>query len=162
MIHRVAAEYQRVCYARDDVDPHAAVNEPLPFDLRIENHPEHGDFVLKKGTPRGIAADALEEAGRAEDAAKLRSAGRVFNGDDEVIHKEKYPQFAHGGAEIVQIMGDGGILCHQCANENQHQDGDVDRAWRVVGSEPHLEGDPIYCDHCGHDIESLYGNPDGE
>ena len=68
-----------------------------------------------------------------------------------------------GGYQITYIVKDGGVLCHQCANNELMRTIDpYDDQFYIVGADVHWEGPPIYCDHCGREIASEYGDPDAE
>ena len=65
-----------------------------------------------------------------------------------------------GGYEIHYYAKDGGVLCHQCANDHLMRTIDPeDDQFYIVDADVHWEGPPIYCDHCGREIESEYGDP---
>lgn len=74
------------------------------------------------------------------------------------------PRVAWPGAyPIVYIMGDGEVLCPDCANgENGSEASEdaEDRDWRIEGAEVHWEGPPLTCVHCNAEIASAYGDPD--
>lgn len=65
-----------------------------------------------------------------------------------------------GGYEIHYTTKDGGVLCHQCANDNLWLtiDPDLDQ-WHIVDGDVYLEGPALQCDHCGCDIKAAYGDP---
>lgn len=73
-----------------------------------------------------------------------------------------------GGYPIIYIMGDGAVLCPNCANgENGSQaivagagdDGMSDKSWTIMGCDIFYEGATEYCAHCNTPIESAYGDP---
>lgn len=68
-----------------------------------------------------------------------------------------------GGYELHYYTKDGGVLCHNCANEHVMRTVDPDdEQFYIVGGDVYWEGPATQCDHCGHDIESEYGDPDAE
>lgn len=68
-----------------------------------------------------------------------------------------------GGYEIYYIVHDGGVLCHNCANDELMRTIDPDfHDWYIVASDVLWEGPSIYCDHCNREIQSTYGDPDAE
>lgn len=68
-----------------------------------------------------------------------------------------------GGYEIHYLAKDGGVLCHNCANEELMRTIDPDdEQFYIVDGDVHWEGAPLMCDHCGREIESEYGDPDAE
>lgn len=68
-----------------------------------------------------------------------------------------------GGYEIYYIVHDGGVLCHNCANDELMRTIDPDfHDWYIVDSDVLWEGPSIYCDHCNREIQSAYGDPDAE
>ena len=63
----------------------------------------------------------------------------------------KLPGVAWPGGYLVHyLLGDGGVACAGCANDEDdfHEDSDDDQ-WKLVGAFTHWEGEPIACDHCG-------------
>jgi len=66
-----------------------------------------------------------------------------------------------GGYEIHYYVSDGGVLCHQCANEHLDRtlDEDDDQFF-VVAQEINYEDSALHCDHCGRDIKPAYGDDD--
>ena len=69
-----------------------------------------------------------------------------------------------GGYQIHYVTKDCGVLCHNCANDEIMRtiDPDDEQFYIVKDGGVHWEGPPIYCDHCGREIESEYGDPDAE
>lgn len=73
-----------------------------------------------------------------------------------------------GGYPIVYMMGDGEMMCPDCANGKNgslarlpNEAGDnEDKQWTIVSAFAHYEGEPIVCCHCNAEIASAYGNPD--
>ena len=77
------------------------------------------------------------------------------------------PSFAWpGGYQIVYVLGDGALLCPDCANgENGSEasdDPDMDAQWRLDDLQVHEEGPAETCAHCGKAIESAYGDPEAD
>lgn len=72
-----------------------------------------------------------------------------------------------GGYQCYLLMADSEALCAQCARENYRlirQAGKfAHRAcWQFSAVAIHWEGAPLQCAHCNKDIESAYGDPEGE
>lgn len=67
----------------------------------------------------------------------------------------------------ILIMRDGGLLCAKCVGSNyrlisestRHRLGD---GWEASGIDLFMEGPSLPCDHCNDEIESAYGDPDGD
>lgn len=78
----------------------------------------------------------------------------------------RYPSHAWpGGYPLVYVTADGGRLCPECANGRHGSEAGSrhpDPQWRLIGCDVHWEGCPVTCDHCGAQVESAYGVPDGE
>lgn len=69
----------------------------------------------------------------------------------------KLPAFAWpGGYPIVYFTRDGMTVCPDCANR------ETDAAQAPVSGDIYWEGPAMSCDDCGAEIESAYGDPDGE
>ena len=92
---------------------------------------------------------------------------------DAIKNEEgKVPAFAWpGGYVIVYICADGAEMCADCVNgENgsevpnmpHNSDCREDQQWDVIDYSPFHEGPPINCSHCGKEIESDYGIPEGD
>lgn len=65
-----------------------------------------------------------------------------------------------GGYELHYYAKDGGVLCHNCANDELMRTIDPDdEQFYIVDIDVHWEGPAMTCDHCGRDIESAYGDP---
>ena len=63
-----------------------------------------------------------------------------------------------GGYEIVYVVQDGGILCHQCANVELMRTLDPDdNQFHIVGDFVNWEDTGLFCDHCNRKIEPEYG-----
>lgn len=70
---------------------------------------------------------------------------------------QKLPSHAFpGGYPLFYVNNHNDILCPDCANGHAEYDE------TIVNYDVHLEGDSLYCDHCGREIESAYGNPDND
>ncbi|HEX7120613.1 MAG TPA: hypothetical protein VF212_17605 [Longimicrobiales bacterium] len=85
----------------------------------------------------------------------------AFRNDDGTLISYAWP----GGYPVVYLTKDGGVLCPDCANmaEREGLSGDPhDPQWHIVAYAIHFEGSRHYCDHCGAEIESAYGDPDGD
>ena len=65
-----------------------------------------------------------------------------------------------GGYEIHYYVKDGGVLCHNCANEELMRtiDPDDDQFY-IIDADVNYEG-RVYCDHCNREIEAAYGSID--
>ena len=81
---------------------------------------------------------------------------------------EQFPDFtfshlewqssAYGGYEIVYVVQDGGILCHQCANKELMRTLDPDDSqFHIVGDFVNYEDTDLFCDHCNRKIWPEYG-----
>lgn len=65
-----------------------------------------------------------------------------------------------GGYELHYYAKDGGVLCHNCANDEIMRTIDPDdEQFYIVGGDVYWEGPAPQCDHCGREIESAYGDP---
>jgi len=63
-----------------------------------------------------------------------------------------------GSYEIVYVVQDGGILCHQCANKELMRTLDPDDAqFHIVGDFINYEDTDLFCDHCNRKIGPEYG-----
>ena len=97
---------------------------------------------------------------------------RVRRAIDLPVNREPLPSYAWpGGYPLLYLFTDGGVICPACANENIEEIDAAIRAgnlphssgcggWAICGVEPHYEGEPEICDHCGCEIESAYGVPE--
>lgn len=77
---------------------------------------------------------------------------------DKIVGVE-WPAYAWpGGYEIHYITEDGGVLCHQCANENMAltADCDGDPQWRIIEGDLNYEEPDCYCGNCDRKIEPEY------
>lgn len=75
-------------------------------------------------------------------------------------HTGRLPAYAFpGGYPILYHSRINSTLCPHCANR---ADADPDElpAWRPTFWSIHYEGLSAYCDDCGREIESAYGEPD--
>jgi len=70
-----------------------------------------------------------------------------------------YIEFTFPGMySVLYNTQDGGILCAQCANAHFDQTCDEDDPqWYIIGYFIHWEGASVYCDHCGEECKSEYG-----
>lgn len=86
-----------------------------------------------------------------------------FNPDPTTIKRE-WPAFAWpGGYEIHYIVGDCGVLCYQCANEEFERTLDPDDdQFHIVAQEINYEDNHLQCDHCNRQILPAYGPEDDE
>ena len=65
------------------------------------------------------------------------------------------------------VLDDGETLCNECLRgeyrelyrATRDQDGN---GWEVIGEFVHWEGAPLFCAHCGAEVESEYGDPERE
>lgn len=63
-----------------------------------------------------------------------------------------------GGYEIVYVVQDGGILCHQCANKELMRTLDPDDTqFHIVEEFINYEDTDLFCDHCNRPINPEYG-----
>lgn len=129
-------------------------------------HHAHADH-----NSRLVAADALQEVGRDEDAHLLRTDTPLRHDEyTGAIHPDFPPYAWPGGTPIVYATKDGSALCHRCANreasrwaEDQKDSDEV--GWMAghpdsLTAHGHEEGPPIHCDGCNAEIESAYGDPE--
>lgn len=72
-----------------------------------------------------------------------------------------------GGYAKVLVMGDGELMCRDCAKDNYRLISSETRwcrnnlsGWCVLGVEVYWEGADVNCCHCGCDIKSEYGDPE--
>jgi hypothetical protein len=81
------------------------------------------------------------------------------------------PHFAWpGGYTILYVTGDGRVVCPKCANlpefycnEDLHSKPKFpDEMNHVVAGDVYYEGPTVQCDNCNAEIESSYGDTDGE
>jgi len=73
------------------------------------------------------------------------------------------PYMWPGGYTLIAIMADNGIICSECICEKEspvHDGSGRDEQWHFVGAFIHWEGDFMYCEHCGKELESEYGQLD--
>ena len=62
-----------------------------------------------------------------------------------------YPAYAWpGGYPIIYITREGEVLCAKCAAFGEES----------LQADIHWEGQSFFCDYCGTEIESAYGDPD--
>ena len=71
----------------------------------------------------------------------------------------KNPYAWPGGYPLFAITDDGGCLCAKCCEiEGECIDGSyTGDGWHIVALDVNWEDDSLYCDHCGSQIESAYG-----
>jgi len=68
-----------------------------------------------------------------------------------------------GGYSLFYFTKDGGVLCPKCVNKNLELLSDEDDPqWYVIGCEMNEENDDMYCENCGEQIESAYGEDDSD
>ena len=71
-----------------------------------------------------------------------------------VTANEPLPTFAWpGGYPIVYLAEDGAGFCADCANQ-------ADAEPEITAADVFYEGPSTFCDGCGREIESAYGDPD--
>jgi hypothetical protein len=67
---------------------------------------------------------------------------------------------------LIYLTADNSCLCPACANgangSEASEDSDADKQWRLTAVDVYWEGPPMQCDHCYENIESAYGDPDGD
>jgi hypothetical protein len=76
-------------------------------------------------------------------------------------HKYAWP----GGYPLFAITNDGGCLCHKCVKDNYRLLRESQRnyvrysgdGWQVEAIDINWEDTLLYCDNCGKNIESAYG-----
>ena len=67
-----------------------------------------------------------------------------------------------GGYPMYIVCNDGGVLCPTCAKDEYRQIAhDTVKGWctgwDVMCADVNWEDSDLYCDHCGTQIESAYG-----
>ena len=80
--------------------------------------------------------------------------------------REKYAW--PGGYPLFLFCADGGVLCPDCARKEwklvayatRHPG--TDKQWEVAAVDINWEDPGVYCDHCGKQIESTYGEDEDE
>lgn len=82
--------------------------------------------------------------------------------DTKFSHLE-WPKYSWpGGYEIHYYTVDGGILCHNCANDNLNLTLDGDDQWKIVEADINYEDHHCQCDNCYRQIKPAYGDDDEE
>jgi len=77
---------------------------------------------------------------------------------DSIRFDGKFPRYAWpGGHPLYYLDKDNSVLCAKCANESDSEE-EVPN-FRPVSYAIHWEGEPMFCDGCGAEIESAYGDP---
>lgn len=105
---------------------------------------------------------------RADEIGTFQARKRMRRALHLDINREPLPSFAWpGGYPLFYLCNDGGILCPDCMNSEIVQIDDSTRTrsrdgWNVAACDAHYEGPPLPCDHCGHEIESAYGDPEDQ
>jgi len=91
------------------------------------------------------------------DAPKIE---KMKEGWSEESNKGRLPAYSFpGGYPLYYITKDGGVLCADCANDDRPANVDeFDAQWYITDAEVNYEDDSLYCDNCGKQIESAYGN----
>ena len=77
---------------------------------------------------------------------------------DAIRSKYAFP----GGYPLYLVTTDGGALCIECvrkdwkiiAHSTLHHYND---GWELAGADINWEDPDLFCDHCGENIESAYG-----
>lgn len=88
-----------------------------------------------------------------ERAARAREVMDQFPGFT-FSHLEWESYAWPGGYEVYYLVRDGGVLCHQCANEHLNRTIDPeDWEWYIVAANTMYEG-VDYCDHCSRAISA--------
>jgi hypothetical protein len=79
---------------------------------------------------------------------------------DAAKYLTRNPYAWPGGYPMFAITDDGGVLCPKCCKseyyEIAHSTGSD--GWSIVGIDINYEDNNLYCDHCGNQIESAYGD----
>lgn len=74
--------------------------------------------------------------------------------EQEVKETGKLPAFSFPGLYPIFYLNDReDILCAECAAKNAEE---------VVNHSIYWEGPSMYCDECGEEIQSAYGDPEEE
>jgi len=89
----------------------------------------------------------------------------------DILNLRAAKQFARapyawpGGYPLAAITADGGCLCANCVKKEwrlicgEHFD-NTNCGFRIAGVSVNWENPELYCDHCGAQIESAYGQSD--
>lgn len=79
------------------------------------------------------------------------------------LHLEWASHSWPGGYEMTYYTADGGVLCHQCANQELERTLDVhDDQFHIVACDANYEDNSSYCDHCNRQIEPAHEVEDEE
>lgn len=83
-----------------------------------------------------------------------------------MLSKRSDGQYWHytewGSYPLVYVTANMSKICSACANgQNGSEASETheDEQWRLVDCAVYWESAPLQCDHCGADIESVYGDP---
>lgn len=78
----------------------------------------------------------------------------------ELLKDGSLPAYAWpGGYPILYLDGDNSVICAECATRSLD---DAVESFRPNTWDVHYEGPAEFCEDCGKEIPSAYGNPEGE
>lgn len=80
---------------------------------------------------------------------------KLYRNEDGSLPAYAWP----GGYPIIYLTKQNAHLCPECANKTEKDPNHYDP---VEASDIHYEGPSMLCEDCGTEIESAYGDPDGE
>ncbi len=91
---------------------------------------------------------------------RLNKMTATKNIKDAIRTKYAWP----GGYPLFLITSDGASLCVTCGYQKYRQIAyaimhKLNDGWRVTAADVNWEDANLFCDHCGNQIESAYGNP---
>ena len=75
----------------------------------------------------------------------------------------RHPFAWPGGYPLYAVMTDGGIICRNCAKSEAKiiirstRDNERD-GWNFADIDVNWEDEALFCDHCGEQIASAYGD----
>lgn len=78
-----------------------------------------------------------------------------------VLGKYAFP----GGYQVIATMSDGSMLCPDCVRDHlriiaESTAGNFRDGWTFSGADVYWEGPSMFCDHCGRELPSEYGDPE--
>ncbi len=83
----------------------------------------------------------------------VRTIPLGMGGTLESYGNGRWPRYADGGYPILYYQAGGTVFCWRCANQGKC-------AEPIVGADLFHEGASEFCEGCGREIRSFYGDPD--
>ncbi len=83
----------------------------------------------------------------------VRTIPLGMGGTMESYDNGRWPRYADGGVPILYYQAGGTVFCWRCANQGKC-------AEPIVGADLFHEGASEFCEGCGREIGSFYGDPD--